>query len=200
MGIKKMNNDGENILKMFKQIRQIFEQVSLLLRTVDEQMIKADWKSMGNYALSDLSYSILEPASWIPIMVYRYYKHKEFPNRLAYVSVLLDNHWYRKYTIKEPLLTAGFLDYGRDEVVWENHYARYYGYLSEIHDLKADGQFFQFDNTMLPSDVQGKFKNGKIFALPLISITNAKDVESKVTIKLLNLLRNGNLQSLNEGS
>jgi hypothetical protein len=194
-----MSNDGENILKLFKQIRQIFEQVSLLLRTVDEQMIKADWKSMGNYALSDLSYSILEPASWIPIMVYRYYKHKESPNRLAYVSVLLDNHWDRKYTIKEPLLTAGFLDFEKDEVFWENWYARFFGYLSEIHDLRADGQPFQFENTKLPSDIQGKFRNGKVFAIPLISITNAKDVESKVTVKLLNLLRNGNSQSLNEG-
>ena len=188
-----MSNDGENILKLFKQTRQVCEQVSLLLRTADEQMIKADWKSEGNYAISDLSYTILNPAQWIPIVVFRFYKHKEFPNRLAYVSVLLDDHWNRRYTIKEPFVTAGFFDYGKAEVEdnWEYSYARYYGYLSKDHNLKADGQPFQFDRTMLPTDLQGEFENGKVFALPLISIANAKDVESQVTDKLLSLLRDG---------
>jgi hypothetical protein len=188
-----MSKDRGAILRLFKQMRQVCEQVSLLLRTADEQMIEADWKSEGSTAIAELSYSISNPAEWIPIFVFRFYKHKESPNRLAYVSVLLNDHWYGEYTIKEPFVTAGFFDYGKDEVKnnWEYWYARCYGYLSEARNLKADGQPLQFDNTMLPTDVQGKFKSGMVFALPLASIANAEDVESQVTDKLLNLLRNG---------
>lgn len=188
-----MSNDGENILKLVKQMRQLCEQISLLLRTSDEQMTKADWNSETNTAIADSSSSLLNPAYWIPIVVFRFYKHKDYPNRLAYVSVLLDDHWDREYTIKEPLVTAGFFDYGRANVSddWEYRYARFYGKLLKDRGLKADGQPFHFEKMMLPSDKQGNFEGGEVFALPLVSITNANDVESRITNKLLNLLKDG---------
>jgi hypothetical protein len=164
----------------------------MLLRTADEQMAKADWSTESNYALSELSYSILNPTQWIPINAFRFYRHKDYPNRLAYVSALLDDHWDRGYTIKEPLVTAGFLDYGQAKISDDqNWYARYYGHLSKDHALKADGQPFGFDKAMLPTNLQGKFESGKVFAVPLVSITNANDVESQITGKLLNLLKDG---------
>ena len=188
-----MSSDGKNILKSFKQTRKICEQVAMLLRTADEQMSKADWNIESNFALSDLSYSILNPAGWIPIAAHRFYRHKNHPNRLAYVSALLDDHWDGAYTIAEPLITAGFLDSGQTEMSsTENWYARYYGHLSRHHSLKADGQPFRFDRAMLPPNLQGKFENGTVFAVPLVSITSADDVVSLITGKLLNLLKNEN--------
>ena len=187
-----MSNDGENVLKLVRQMRRLCEQVAMLLRTADEQMAKADWSTESNYALSELSYSILNPTQWIPINAFRFYRHKDYPNRLAYVSALLDDHWDRGYTIKEPLMTAGFLDYGQAKISDdENWYARYYGHLSKDHDLRADGQPFSFDKTMLPPDLQGKYESGKVFAVPLVSITNSDDVKSQITSKLLNLLKEG---------
>jgi hypothetical protein len=186
-------SDGENILKLFKQMRQLCEQISLLLRTADEQMTKADWENQGNLALSDTSANILNPAQWIPIVMFRFYKHKDYPNRLACVSVLLDDHWEREYTLTEPVVTAGFFDYGKTSVNndWEYWYARYFGHLIKARGLKPDGQPFHFDKMMLSPDKQGKFEGGEIFALPLVSITNSNDVESQITSKLLNLLKGG---------
>jgi hypothetical protein len=185
-----MSNNGENILKSVKQMRQLCEQISLLLRTADEQMTKADWSSEGNTAIADSSSSILNPTYWIPIAVFRFYRHKNHTNRLAYVSVLLDDHWERKYTIEEPLITAGFFDYGTAKVSddYEYWYARCYGYLSKDRNLKADGQPFRFDKMMLSLDHRGDFEGGEVFAVPLVSIANANDVESQITNKLLNLI------------
>lgn len=154
-------------------------------------MAKADWKSEGNNSISDISYSLLNPSQWIPIIAFRFYKHKNYPGILSYVSVLLCDHLDRKYTIKEPLVTAGFFDYGTAEVKdnWEYWYARYFGYLSKDHNLNADGQSFRFDKGMLSVDIQGKFENGMLFALPLVSIVNAKDIETQVVDRLLNLLK-----------
>ena len=185
-----MSDDGQNILKLVKQMRKLCQQVAMLLRTSDEQMSKADWNTESNYALSDLSYSILNPTAWIPIVVHRFYRHKDYPNRLAYVSALLDDHWDGAYTIAEPVVTAGVLDSGQTEMAdTENWYARYYGHLSRHHNLKADGQPFRFNRAMLPPNLQGKFENGTIFAVPLVSITGADDVGSLITGKLLSLLK-----------
>ena len=186
-----MSSDGENILKLFRQARQVCEQVSLLLRTADEQMLKEGWKSEGNNAISDISYSLLNPSQWIPIVAFRFYKHKNYSNRLSYISVLMCDHFDRRYTIEEPFVTAGFFDYGIAEVKddWEYWYARYYGYLSKDHSLRADGKTFRFDKKMLSTDVQGKFEKGIIFALPLTSILNARDVGLQVTDRLLGLLK-----------
>lgn len=188
-----MSTDGESILKLVQQMRQLCQQTALLLRTADEQMKKKGWIS-NNTALAEKSGNILSPENWIPIMAFQYYTNDKHPNRLVYVSVLLDNHWTEKYTIKEPLITAGFFDYGKEEAGenWEYTYFRYFGYLSKTHDLKPDGQHFHFDTKMIPASLIGKFKNtfetGAVFALPLTSIANASEVESKITNVLLDIL------------
>jgi len=190
-----VSNDGENMLKLVKQMKQLCEQVSLLLRTADEQMRKADWKEEGNVAISDSSASIDNPERWIPIAVFRFYRNGKHPNHLAYVSILLDDHWEGEYTIKEPLVTAGFFDYGQEKVgnVWSNWqywFARYYGYLSaEYPNLMPDGQPFHFDPRTAQTGDWGEFKSAEVFALPLTSITNADDVASKITSKLISLTR-----------
>jgi hypothetical protein len=53
-----------------------------------------------------------------------------------------------------------------------------------------DGRPFSFENEKLKDEFKG-FKSGKVFGVPLVSITNANDVESKIINKLLNLLKNG---------
>ena len=114
---------------------------------------------------------------------------------MAYVSLLLDDHFSGKYTIKEPLLTAGFFDYGtKPEEDWDYHYLRYFGYLSKPHHLEPNGEIFQFKIEMLPPNIVGPitkekaFENGEVFALPLTSIKNAEDLKAKVTDRLLNRL------------
>jgi hypothetical protein len=189
-----MSTDGENILKVIKQTRSICEQISLLLRTIDEQMKKAGWNSEGNTAIVESSLSILQPLQWMPSDVFRFYRNENCPNRLAYVSVLLDDDKWKEYTIKEPLITAGFFDYGQTKVGqqgdnWLYWYARYYGYLAKEKGLNPDGHPFHFDpRTARTGDDWGKFESAEVFALPLTTITSSHDAKSKITDKLLELV------------
>ncbi len=185
-----MSNNGKNILDLFQQTRKIFEQVALLLRTQEVQMEKKNWKTDRGTAISDMSYHIKYPSWWIPIVAFRFYLNKTNPNKLAFVSVLLDNHWGDEYTIQEPLITAGFLDFGKEKADGnlDYSYARIYGYLSNKHNLEPNSESFSFDMSMLPPSFKGDFKSGKVFALPLVSIENDKDIRSKITDKLLKLV------------
>jgi hypothetical protein len=190
-----LSTDGENILHLVKQMRRLCEEMSLLLRAADENMLAEGWGTETKYALSQISYSIEKPNYWVPIMLYRYYKNENCPNRLAYICILLDDHWDRKYTLKEPLLTAGFFDYGSSQVGnnWDFWYFRYFGYLSKDHNLRPDGQVFQFERGTVPASIQGRFEelfeNGEVFAVPLTSIKNSEQIKTEVTDKLLNRLK-----------
>ena len=196
-----MSSDGESILMMVEQVRKFCEEVSLLLRTIDDQMDSSDWNSFASASISDSSLSIANPAQWIPICIFRFYVHKEYPKihpgHLAFVSVLLDDEWDRKYTIKEPLITAGYFDYGKAEVGdnYDYRYSRCYGYLYKNNDLKQDGTPFKFDRKMLPPEVVGKpkqlFERGEVFAFPLTSMKNADDA-GRVAHKLVDLLKQSN--------
>lgn len=187
-----MSNNGEVILKLFNQVRQVCEQVSSLLQTADDMMTKADCKSEGNNALYAFSYSIMNPSQWIPTVAFRFYRHKDYPKRLAFISVLLDNDWEGYYTIKEPYVTAGFLNFGEAEASLQSDYwfSQYFGYLLQDFKLKPDGQPFPFENEKLRDNLKGRFKSGTVFGVPLVSITNANDIESQIISKLLNLLKN----------
>jgi hypothetical protein len=190
--IYQMSDDGENILSIFRQARQVCEQVSLLLRTADEQMKKADWKNDNSTALSDLSYSINNPRQWIPTAVYSFYCNQKYPHYLACVSIMLSDQSDERYKIKEPIVTALIFDYGMAGEKFDWHYdywyARYFGYLSKIKHLESNGQLIEFDNKKLEPDLSVRFEKGTMFAIPLVSLRNAQDVKSQITDKLLNLL------------
>jgi len=186
-----MNSDGPNILELFKQTRKICEQVALLLSSQEAQMEIKDWKiDRRNTAISDMSWSIKYPSWWIPFVVFRFYQNENYPTKLVFVSVLLDDHAYDEYSLEEPLVTTGFFDYGEEKVdgSWEYSYARIFGYLSKKHNLEHNGEPFSFDRSMLSSSHKGNYKSGKVFALPLVSIKNDKEIKSKITNKLLTLV------------
>lgn len=195
--VSAVSNDGEVVLKLFSQIRDIFEQVSLLLQTVDEQMLKADFKSEGNTAIENISFGIANPQWWIPTVAFRFYRHKDYPERLAFVSVLLDSPPDKFYVIKEPCITAGFLDFGeihaslKDEKGYSDYwYSRYFGYLLKDPQVKLDGKPLAFENAALENDIKGRFKGGKVFGVPLVLITNASEVKSQIVTKLISLIKN----------
>lgn len=188
-----MSEDGKNILEMVQQIRKLCEQISLLLRTVDEQMSNEGWEAWNNVVLSESSASLLASEKWFPHELFRFYIREEHPEILVFVSILLDSYSYSgldKYEdeLTEPLVTAGYFDYGQGKKVgdWEYWYARWFGYMEDrkddgtIHESKMDWQK-GWDETY-------PFQSYKCFGRPLTSITNAQDVESKIVNPLLGIL------------
>ncbi len=187
-----MTNDGQNILECFQKTRKICREVGLLLQSQEAQMKEKEWNARSNTSVAEGSNHINYPGYWIPIAVFRLYKNKQKPSKLVFSSVLFDNHWEKEYLIEEPLITAGFFDYGNKSVDedFEYSFTRIYGCLHKKYNWKHNGETFSFDRTMLPSNHKGNFVSGKVFALPLVSIKNDNDVKDTITNKLLQLLEN----------
>lgn len=191
MEVYKMSEDGEKILKFVKEIRKLCHNMSLLLMTVDEQMGSKDWEKAGNTAIADSSASVDIPERWFPETIFRFYKNTKYPNILVFVSILLDDiEYYAKYPeeIKEPLITAGYFDCGEGEKVehWEYYYAKCYG---DTENRIDDGRIYQSkENWKEEWGETYNFQSYKCFGIPLISITNASDIESKIIKPLVELI------------
>lgn len=186
-----MSEDGKNILNNVKQIKIVLKDIARLLETVDDLMLKEDWNpAWSNTSIAYSSSSIKHPEGWIPSEIFRFYKKKNDNHRLSFVSVLLDDDREQHYTIIEPLVTAGYFDFGNKEVdnKWSYSWSRSYGY----HDnTEHDGRIVPFIEEIENEDNTNSypFDSGKGFGWPLTSIKNTKDIQSKIIEPLLKLLK-----------
>jgi hypothetical protein len=192
-----LENDLENddIVNAFRETRRLCVQISQLLLSAERLLKKHNWSNATNqnYGLNDLSWSVEKPTQWLPIYAFRFFKNTTNSKILAFVSVLMDDHFDKEYTLKESVVTAGFFEYNQDvKENWEYKYARYYGYLAAIpeNNLRPDQQPFRFVNDKLPDAIKGDFVYGKIFAVRLSDMKDEKALETKVIKPLLNMLTN----------
>jgi hypothetical protein len=186
-----MSEEGKNILNLFKQVRAFCVQVSNLLLTVDEQMGAEGLESYNNTAIAYSSASIMNPKQWVPDSFFRFYNLKEHKNVLVFVSILADDDVSQQYKLKlnEPLITAGFFDYGKGKEVGDNFDYWYSSWLGYIANYIEDGKIYESKSSWKEDEKEDyPFESWKCFGLPLISINKAQDVSSKITKPLVNLL------------
>lgn len=104
--------EGGDILKAFQQMRDLCEDVALLLSTADTFVKDFGWEPYsGNTAVANTSGSLLAPRWWVPWGAFRFYTHQERKHLVAYVCVLFD-HPDERDRMKVPLVTAGLFDWG----------------------------------------------------------------------------------------
>lgn len=185
----------DNILATIKDARRICVNVSLLLRTVDEIMAKRNWASLSTQAYYESSAALLNPEKWIPFEVYRFYSNNESQTLLPFVSVLLDDDREGRYTLVQPVVTAGVFGYAVEKGVgesWDYWYARWYGYMKdrvdngEVISLEAGSGWKEKMSLELQPKIY--FESSKCFGLPLESFKNPSDVEHSLAEPLLDLL------------
>lgn len=193
-----MSENGKNIINVIKEIRQLSEQIHLLLSTSDELMKEKGWEPFNKTVMVEHSNSLDIPEEWYPYYLFRFYK-KDKSNFLLYIGILLynDNEGYYEIT-EQPLITAGYFDYGQNKVTlntFEWWYAKWFGYLEE----KADGIIYSSDDNWKDnwkassnedSKINYPFINWKCFGLPLTNITNSDELQSKIIKKLIDILPN----------
>ena len=187
------STQADPILNTFRETRRLCVQISQLLLSTEKLMMKYNWSNASNpnYAVNDLSWSVEKPKQWLPICAFRFFKNPKSPNKLAFISVLIDDHFDREYILDTSVVTAGVLEYDKEvKERWEYWYARYYGHLAAIkeNNLTANGAPFLFKNEELAEPIKGKFVSGKIFAIPLDSIKDEKTLETQIIKPLLNML------------
>ena len=188
-----MTNDGKNILNNVKQMKIIFKDISRLLETVDDLMEKNGWnpawKTQKNLCLLQTSTSLKKPHQWMPSEIFRFYK-KNDGYKLSFVSILLDDDIDEWYTILEPLITAGYIK-GKEDLTERLDYGwpRIYGYMGkEEHDGKSVSFKEEIEDAK-EKDNPYAFESGEGFGWPLTSIKNTEDIQNKIIIPLIKLLK-----------
>lgn len=187
-----MSDEGKSILAGLKQIRGFFEQTSLLLRTIDDQMRREGWKSYGNTVTSNVSQSIQNPKAWLPDYLFRFFFSEKNENLLLSVSILIDDDVYGEYITKmvEPFVTFGYFDYGRGKKAPDSlNYAlaAWYGYYG---DLSVAGTIHSRENWREDEKEKYEFESYGSAGLPLVEIRNSVDVSNKIVHPLLDLVSN----------
>lgn len=182
-----MSDQGEIIIATFQQARRFCEQVALLIQTTNSVMDEHGWVSSVGSAVTHTS-STKSADEWLPYFAYCYFESNERPGLLPFLGVLFDydDEDPKVQMIPEPLVTAGWYDYGKDGkreayILW---HAVIYVY---IPGWKADGSWAEAK----PNEVFPK-KFGKLsslrcrsFALPVLSLKNTEDLTRLVINPLL---------------
>ena len=187
-----MTEDGEKILKFIKEIRRFSNDIALLLLTVDECMKNEGWiiATKTKLAYSDSSYSLDDADKWYPHYLFRFYRNQNYPSLLAFVSIILDDDYYKEFDeyLTEPIISAGFYDYGESEIEepsknWWYWYAQIFGYYSKLEEngiiycTKDDWDYDFCD-----------FQYFKCFGLPMTSISDGSKIESLIVNRLISLI------------
>jgi hypothetical protein len=164
-------------------------QVSLLMRTAEESLMKRGWREMFNSRQSSsVTSDLLDPERWMPRDVYRLYVAAEEDGSgadfIIYLAVLLDQEgaWAG---FNEPWITCGackFLPGKRPDRVKPHEY--YKAHLESEHD--PDGAFFEYDHK---EGTEWFDRVGLCYevsmALPLVEIKSAEDLRRRVVDPLV---------------
>ena len=183
--------------------RTLCMSICALLQTADSLVMDASQSTItGNNITTGNSKDINEPKGLVPEFFYRFYTNKQsHPHILLYVAVILDNRYDNpaytpkdKENFEEPILTAGYFDYGNEEVVeqhvWREDYLKAHFFSEE---KKYDGKICNVEPEkmicfakQIKSKTLGKKElfalplKLKSLALPLININDTKNLKEKV--------------------
>jgi hypothetical protein len=182
MEVQDMNDTDRNIVNAVKQIKELYKQIGLLLEHADELMADRDWESYGNQCVGG-SNSLKKPTEWLPSYVFRMY-HKG--KRVAFIAAILDDPKGRaEERLTQPLLSAGWYDYGKNRRVKGLLYGWTDSHL-EFANRKDDGSIMTTEDPEWLETDKTKVVRFSSFAIRLVSIQNAPDLRDRVIQPLLN--------------
>lgn len=117
-------------------VRQVFEQVSLLIQTADSLLAPHGFSKTGARNIADTSATVADPKRLIPGDIFRFYLADDAPRVLLFVCVLLDDRNDQYLPMPECLVTAGAFIHRKEQWDddWEYWWARWHGFNHPRHD------------------------------------------------------------------
>jgi hypothetical protein len=178
------HNDGSNIVEALRSLRKLCAEIASLLSSADNLMSHNGWTPMVGNVYGRLTYTLAEPKKWIQQDIFRLYRNPELKHLACFISVILDDT-EKPDSITEPLLTAGFFDYGIGSEVGisEKHfdYSLVRWHLN-MPDRNDKGVLTQIEHE--PS-LKETFKRVGTIGIPLLSITDALGLQRTIITPLL---------------
>lgn len=176
---------GQLILRGLAEARKFFEQVSLLIRTAEEDLKNNGWEEDSNSnQSSDVTSHLSKPARWMPHWISRFFTSEDHKDLLLYIGVLLDQAggWTG---FREPWVTCGLFQYQHEKIEmrekWELNWIT--AHLDQKRD--PDGSFYERAYELEEQESEGILGEWTM-ALPLIEIGDAEELKRKFIEPLLN--------------
>ncbi len=167
-----------------RQVKKIYQKISVLIETADGLMSKSKWGPNGSAVVYESSATYYLPDRWLPSVLTREYRNKDSINTVLLMAILLDHD-----DIEEPLIIGTLMSVKEhsEEFPWTDNSDRYYWFLKKAN-LDAVDAVIEIDN---PKDIYEKEPRDldriSIFATPLLEITNSDQLRDKFVSKLLAL-------------
>ncbi len=179
---------GQDILKGLKETRKFYEQVGLLVRTVEDLLGEQGWTNAlknNSRKTCDITSDLYQTHKWKPRLISRFYMNEGLDNILIYVGVLLDleTKWQG---FEEPWLTCGLYQFIPGVNPLDKVDLNYVG--AHLWDkLEADGKFkpYTWNKQEMESEDFSGYSFQSTMALPLVTMKNADDLKIKVVEPLL---------------
>lgn len=179
-----MNATGRNIVLLMEQVRKLFQDTALLLKTADEYMREKGWTTRTNQCVT-LS-SVPDAASgWFPEFAFRFYKHEGYKHLLPFVSVIFYDREGGNH-VEESLVSGGWHDYGKGNTFPEGDldwdFARWHLYMPRRRD---DGTLTSVDPRQEWPQYGYRIQRTSTLAIPLVSVTSAEELKARIIEPLL---------------
>lgn len=178
-----MNENGGNILKATREMRNFFEDIGLLLLSGSELLSEEDWMPTGSIAIAGGSSTINSPSYWLPQDAFRFFKHKEKQHIICYISVIIDD-LNNQFSLSEPLITSGWINYGSGNQVGNNWAYSFSRMALQSTKWSDEGIMMEIPKEVVEHDNRTVLR-ARAMALPLTKIVNVSTLENFVTKLLL---------------
>lgn len=173
-----MDDTGKNIVLMMEQLKKLYTQIALLLGSADDLMEERDWHSRSNQTLA-ISAVLQYSKNWAPRHAFRFYQNDSAKHILPFISVILyDRDGDSVGGVTEPIVTAGWCDYGDVPVSdvwfdWAMHHVRQ-------PQRRDDGTILSVDpmGTWYPKGT--KCRRFSSLGVPLMEIKGVEDLRARI--------------------
>jgi len=189
-----MESEGRQITEAVRQMTKLHHDIAALLKTVEQDILSdTEWSvysvgRAGNIAIAETSSSIGNPGMWMPRYMFRFFVSDVRPQILMFVSVILDGWDHEQEQFKEPLVCAGFFDYG-ESGRYDNRWRWWYSRIGAWTAWDADyGVVNEVDLAKVPTAKDMKVKRVGLITVPLVSIQTAADLKNNLIDKLITYL------------
>ena len=169
-----MTDNGQAIVDTFRQMQEIYKQISLLLQMADSLMSKDQWECDHDYVFYDYSYKLARYDGWLARVIRRRYMNEEYEGLRKYIAIKLDDKNSGNF---EPVVIGTTL-IGRGHPL-ESHY-----WDADWWWEQAGDGIIEEPTKISPSEKR-ELDNIHLISRPLVDITNTEKLQEYVIGPLL---------------
>ncbi len=169
-----MTDNGQAIVKTFRQMGEIYKQISLLLQMADSLMSKKRWECDKDYVFYGFSYKLVRYDGWFARIIQRRYVNEESEGSRKYIAVILDGNDSDNF---EPVVIGTTL-IGREHSLESYSWDSYWWW-------EKEGDGIIKEPTKIYSAEKRELDHIHLISRPLVSITDTEKLQEYIVTPLL---------------